>query len=374
MKQTQTKDVAVNAGREPDHRRHYAMLTHVILIFMLFLLPEILMGLGNTREGSDHIRWNAYARALVYVGVFYAEYYFIIDRTLVRSPRRMWRFVGYNILLIALAMFVLWCLAHYAWPQKRWQRLPMMHWKVVSFYIRETGMVVLTIALSVAVKLSAVWLSIERRSRELINEQRDAELNGLKSQLNPHFLFNTLNTIYALIALAPEKAQKAVHELSRLLRYVLYENPETVELGREVAFIKNYIGLMELRHANLPLRVSMPQGASERVKVAPLLFISLIENAFKYGNTGSGSDPIEIELAVEENEVVCRTRNRFDPVRVAAISAASSGIGLSNLRRRIALIYGDRASLSAGPEGQDVFSATLRIPVDANPDSADGAN
>lgn len=347
-------------------RKHYTVLTHIILIFMLFLLPELLMGIGTTREGSDHIRWNAYARSLVYISVFYTEYYFIIDRTLVTSPRRMWRFVIYNVLLIAVAMFILWCLWTYVWPQRRMNRFPVFHWKVVSFYIRETGMVVLTIALSVAVKLSAVWVSIERRGRELVNEQRNAELAGLKSQLNPHFLFNTLNTIYALIAIAPEKAQKAVHELSRLLRYVLYENPERVALSQEISFTRNYIDLMQLRHANLPLEVRLPQSNIENIKVPPLLFISLIENAFKYGNTGSDRDPIEITVAVEGDDVVCRTRNHFDSAKAASVS--SSGIGLTNLRRRLDLIYGSRAFLTAGPEkdNPDVYSATLRIPADTD--------
>lgn len=348
---------------DTERRKIYTVLTHVILIFMLFLLPEMLIGIGSTRVGEPMMRWNAYAKALVYIGVFYADYYIIIDRTLVTSPRKMWKFTWWNIILVAAALLVLWMLWEYFGPRKFMHRMSSSAWRLASFYLRETGMLVLTIALSVAVKLSSVWLTLERQHRDLVSEQRDAELRGLKNQLNPHFLFNTLNTIYALIAVAPDKAQNAVHELSSLLRYVIYETPKTVSLDREVAFIRSYIDLMRLRLGNVPVEASLTAAAPESVQIPPLLFISLIENAFKYGNTGRPGDIIEIKISSDDRYVECFTRNRFDPHRIAG--KESSGIGLANLRRRISLIYGDRASLTAAPakgEG-DVFEARLLIPL-----------
>ena len=112
----------------------------------------------------------------------------------------------------------------------------------------------------------------------------EAELQNLKSQLNPHFLFNTLNNIYSLIAFSPEKAQEAVHDLSRLLRYVLYESSQPfVSLEKDFDFLRNYVELMRIR---LPKHVELKTNivaSSPGTLIAPLLFISLVENAFKHG-------------------------------------------------------------------------------------------
>ena len=108
-------------------------------------------------------------------------------------------------------------------------------------------MLTLTLALAVALRLSVKWKDLQQQRRELISNQRAVELDNLKSQLNPHFLFNTLNTIYVLIAVAPDKAQGAVHRLSGLLRYMLYEDTANVMLSQEADFIENYVSLMRLR-------------------------------------------------------------------------------------------------------------------------------
>ena len=125
---------------------------------------------------------------------------------------------------------------------------------------------------------------METERKELEKGRVEAELKSLKNQLNPHFLFNTLNNIYSLIAFNPETAQHAVHDLSRLLRYILYENNQNrVPLAKEIEFIDNYIALMKIR---LPQEVIVETEiyAERNVEIAPLLFITLVENAFKHGN------------------------------------------------------------------------------------------
>lgn len=350
-------------------QRKYNFVTHVILIFMLFLLPEILMGLSSSRPGHSGMRWMAYAKSLVFISVFYANFYFIINRTLTVRPRRPWQFLGLNLAVIAIALTALWGIWAYAasqFPER--PKFMTGNWKMMSLFLRDMVMIVLTIALSVAVRISAAWTAFERHNRELLASQRDAELNGLKSQLNPHFLFNTLNAIYALIAIAPEKAQDAVHELSNLLRYVIYENPERVTLERELAFTRSYIGLMRMRHSNLPVVANISSGKDGRydsAQVPPLLFVSLLENAFKYGNTGSKEHPVVIDIHADDKGVVCTTTNHFIPPKDSR--SASSGIGLANLRRRIDIIYGGRASLSTStsPAEPDVFIASLHIPLES---------
>lgn len=127
-----------------------------------------------------------------------------------------------NVGVIAMAVGVM-SLFHFN-PARRFlgKDFGMVH--IFTGMLRDLAMCVLTIALSVAMKLSDYWVRLSARHKEMQAEQHREELANLKSQLNPHFLFNTLNSIYALIAISPDKAQNAVHELSRLLRYVLYEN------------------------------------------------------------------------------------------------------------------------------------------------------
>lgn len=119
---------------------------------------------------------------------------------------------------------------------------------VALFILRDMLSLILTVGLAVSIKMTRRWYEAEASRRELEKSKTEAELKNLKNQLNPHFLLNTLNNIYALIAFDTDKAQKAVQELSKLLRYVLYENQEIyVPLSREAEFIRNYIELMKIR-------------------------------------------------------------------------------------------------------------------------------
>lgn len=228
------------------------------------------------------------------------------------------------------------------------------------FIFRDLVVVILTIALSYALKLNDKWTKLEQRQKALEASQREEELKSLKNQLNPHFLFNTLNAIYALIEVSPPKAQNAVHELSQLLRYVLYENARTVTLGQELAFIDNYVYLMRLRlNGSRPVEINLDAGDSADYPIAPLMFISLIENCFKHGNRACLEDPIRISITAQGGVVTCRTFNHCDP-REEGQGKPSGGIGLTNLRRRLDLLYPENSSLETLEENC-TFTVTLTI-------------
>ena len=158
--------------------------------------------------------------------------------------------------------------------------------------------------LSVAIKMTDGWYRVAAIQRELEKERAEAELQNLKSQLNPHFLFNTLNNIYSLIAFSPEKAQEAVHDLSRLLRYVLYESSQPfVSLEKDFDFLRNYVELMRIR---LPKHVELKTNivaSSPGTLIAPLLFISLVENAFKHGVSNNKPSFIHLDIHQEGAEL-----------------------------------------------------------------------
>lgn len=338
---------------------------HLIVILMLFLLPEIIMGYAMSagrESGGPHL--HMYVKSLIYILVFYAEYYIIIGRTL--TPKvRMWRFILYSLMLLIGAIGMCYLISYYCVylprvvesatrPIRNPDKFRLMF---VSSMVRDGAMIILTMGLAVALKLSDHWTTMERRRRDMESEQRTTELQNLKSQINPHFLFNTLNSIYALIEIAPAEAQKAVHELSQMLRYMLYETPARVTLRQETDFTLNYISLMELRLPEGRVETRVEINGKENTAVAPLLFIPLVENAFKHGNTGREDDKIVITISSKDRQIECETINRFD---TRTVVDRQGGIGIANLRRRLLLIYGENASLTTTIQG-DTYRARLTI-------------
>lgn len=368
-----------------DKRRVSRFLTHLICLCLLFFLPEVMMTLGSPRRAEMPVCF-FYIKPLLYCVAFYLNYYIIIDRTLGRRYG-MWRFAGWNALLVVVLLTSLILLSHHYFPSRPHEERFNIA-RALGFMLRDGVFVVLTISLAVALKMSDKWLNLDRRQQELQVSRREEELKSLKSQLNPHFLFNTLNTIYALIAVSPSEAQDAVHRLSKLLRYVLYENPAMVKLSAEIDFARNYIALMENRLPAGSVETEFASEAESDVYVPPLLFIVLIENAFKHGNAARGTEPIRIAITRgSDGSIVCRTRNRFakhvEELGIEEVGKTSKlpntqtshlpnshttnlpnspkgGIGISNLRRRLHLIYGDAASLETKADG-DIYTATLTI-------------
>jgi two-component sensor histidine kinase len=176
------------------------------------------------------------------------------------------------------------------------------------------------------------------RSEEERRKSAEAELTWLKNQLNPHFLFNTLNNISSLTQIDPEQAQDRIGQLSEALRYALYEsNAEKVPLSGEVAFMENYIDLMALR-CNEKTQVQRSFVLPDHeVMIAPLLFISLIENAFKHGVSARVETVVKIDLHPEGQDLCFMCENSL--LEKTGEDRSGSGIGLANLKRRLELIY-----------------------------------
>ncbi len=310
---------------------------------------------------SVALPWGIYGKAGVMVGVFYLNYFVLVERNLVRR-HRIWRFILLNLLVICVALVLTYYIGKWGWPARPRHR-DTDEWRLImasiSFILRDAVMLLLTISLAVALRLSGRWMDMERHRQQLVTAQRESELAGLRSQLNPHFLFNTLNSIYALIEIDPARAAEGVHELSQLLRYVVYENPSEVSVGREVDFVRTYIALMRLRMSNqeVEFRADISPDAPQ---IAPLLFVTLVENAFKHG-VATGGAPIRISIHADAHGFECRTDNGFNPA--AKVDKGAGGVGLSNLRRRLELLYGSNASLTTKVDG-DNFKAVLKINKD----------
>jgi hypothetical protein len=226
---------------------------------------------------------------------------------------------------------------------------------ILSFLAQAT-----VVGTSVAVKVTTRWYETQAKISHMEREKSAAELQQLKSQLNPHFLFNALNNIYALIAFNPQRAQLAVHNLSDMLRYLLYEaSKERISLQKELEFVRDYCDLIKLRiSGNVRLTLEVPDS-DRGIHLAPLLFIAPIENAFKHGVSPTEPSYIHIRIEVDESHAVtCTVRNSSFPKTYT--DKSGSGIGLENLRKRLRLIYPNRHRWLVKEENGE-FTAQIRI-------------
>lgn len=347
-----------------ENKKPFPLLIHIAAWGILFGLPFFFTG----RE-AETVTLHSYIRFMIvplsFMFVFYVNYFLLVDRYL--YSRHPGRFFLSNLLLIAIAMASVHFLMHLLPPPDHLHPPREREWQeIVGFFLGNAMLYLLVAGLSVAIRMTGGWYKVDSMKKELEKSRAEAELQNLKSQLNPHFLFNTLNNIYSLIAFSPERAQEAVHDLSRLLRYVLYEsNQPMVRLEKELDFIRNYVELMRIRlpqHIELKTEIST---VSPGTLIAPLLFISLIENAFKHGVSNSKPSFIHLAIHQEAEKVVCVIRNSYFP-KDAEQDKSGSGIGLVNLKKRLALLYPGCYVFQAGREGETYhtfLSLSIKTPA-----------
>ena len=211
------------------------------------------------------------------------------------------------------------------------------HW---LFMARDCVMLVFSAGMGVAIRLSLEWKKAEKARQEAELGRTAAELKNLRNQINPHFLLNTLNNIYALVSFNSVKAQEAIQELSKMLRYILYENQQNyVTLQKEIEFLHTYIELMRIRIPHhVQITVDLNTNGADNIIIAPLIFISLVENAFKHGISPVKASFINIKLRVNKQKYIHFTiKNSYFPKNRQ--DKSGSGIGLSQVQQRLELSY-----------------------------------
>lgn len=208
-----------------------------------------------------------------------------------------------------------------------------------------TVLFLLVITFGACIEVVRRWLQTEQNRKETEHERLNTELSFLKSQVNPHFFFNTLNNIYSLAIVKSDKTAPAVLKLSAIMRYILTETErDLVPLENEVAFIHNYIELQQVRLTDKVQVNFTIEGNTSPLLVAPLIFIPFVENAFKYGVSTKEQSSIDIQLKVDNQMIHFYAKNYI--VQSENNMMENTGIGINNVKRRLELLYPEKFELS----------------------------
>lgn len=207
------------------------------------------------------------------------------------------------------------------------------------------------------------WFELENKKREMENEKLMAELNFLKAQINPHFLFNTLNNLYYLAYTKSDNTTEVIAKLSQMMRYMIYESNHTqVQLSREIEYMQSYVSLERLRLNNqIPIQFKV-EGLTETVKIAPFILITFLENAFKHGVSGNNPNAwVNLSIAVNGKECTCVVEN--SKIQSVTSDGEKSGIGLQNVKRRLELSYPGLHQLQV-TDTTDTYRVELKLTLD----------
>ena len=316
--------------------RRLKIFLHIVFWAFIFLSP--MQYLRGTGMSMLQYLMSCMTSVLLMV-VFYTNFKWLAPKYFAAGKHRYYTIFNF-VMIISFSVFL------YYWgdftrdlfrPIPGPQRIPDALDDFLSF-IRDSINFCIFATAATCISLSQRWYWAEKARKDADAARVNAELSSLRSQINPHFLLNTLNNIYALAAIDYTKAQDAIQQLSKLFRHVLYDNQQAdVELKNEIQFLENYVNLMKIR---LPMNVEVKfetKVADPEVRVAPLLFISLVENAFKHGVSPSEPSFVHIRLTAEDDKLECLIENSNHPKTEK--DRSGHGLGLQQVQHRLDLSY-----------------------------------
>lgn len=341
-----------------NKKAEYAV--HAAIWAVMFIWPLMFMNQG---KGISNVQLVFMSMAQVTLMVeFYVNYLWLTPKYFIGGKKRL--FWLYNLLMILVLGIGLhyWMDTTRAFFEKGPQGPPPPYVFNVLFTLRDMFNLAISAAIAVTVRLSLQWIDTENALQKAEAARAQAELKNLRSQINPHFLLNTLNNIYALTALDTKRAQDAIQQLSKLLRHILYDNEQPyVNLCDEVQFLNNYINLMKIRisaSVDVKLNVSLPEPCN--IEIAPLIFISLVENAFKHGVSPTQHSFIHVNITADDEKIVCHIENSNFPK--AASDHSGHGIGLQQVAKRLELTYKDKYEWIQGTnQNKTIYSSKITI-------------
>ena len=332
-------------------KKNQILLLHIIVWAIIFLLPYVFNTSDEKDEGFavDPYRSIKTVTNFLWMGLFYFNAYVLISRLFYK--RKYLQYV-----LVLAASFCIIMLLHGALYKpfvsgRSFNFIPSSVHNIIPFLF--------TIFVSVAYKTVLDRMHLENEANERKQENLKTELSFLRSQISPHFLFNVMNNIAAMVRLKSDELEPTIHKLSSLMQYMLYEtDEEKVLLQSEIENLQSYIDLQQQRFSEkLKLQVSLNVKENWHA-IEPMLLIPFVENAFKHG-TGMVQNPvIEIDLKAENDKLYFIVRNKF--IETETTKDKTSGIGLVNVKRRLELLYNNRHHFTIN-KTDNWFTASLEL-------------
>jgi sensor histidine kinase YesM len=303
----------------------------------------------------------AFFNAILYLPGFtfivYTLIYFLIPRYLI-TRKYIQFFIGL-ILAVAVCSAYSWAIELTLTPNAKFEGVTMATGRTILPFIHVAG-------IAISINLLNYWYKQKQKTTEVQNEKMAAELDLLKSQIHPHFLFNTLNNLYSFSLEKSEKTPEIILKLSNLLRFMIYESDVPfIPLQKEISILQQYFDLEQLRYgARLDISFTVPEDL-DRKQIAPLLLLPFVENVFKHGiNNQTDHCWISFDLRISESAIYLKLINSKDKDEIPALPTFS-GIGLQNVKKRLQLLYPERYVLTI-KELDEVFIVNLDLLIDDN--------
>jgi two-component system, LytTR family, sensor kinase len=350
-------------------------LMHILAWVAVLLVPRLLF---RRPPGEDNIETRDYFLMALMAAIFYTNYYILVPNFLTRKKFLLYTLAIVALLLISFVSVRTITLTYDANRElaeikhRHHQGNPMEILHRIAWG-RGMGAVFfsfLVLAVSTSIRVTGDWYKMDKKRKEVENEKLSTELNFLKSQVNPHFFFNTLNNIYSLAIQKSERTPEAIVKLSQLMRYIIYDtDKEKVALSKEIDYINNYIELEKLRlHDNVTISFTVDGNVADK-QIEPLLLLPFVENAFKHGIDYKHACQISIRLTVKDSQLELCVENPLLSKPDKKVTE-KQGIGRYNAERRLQLLYNKNYKLETTIT-ESVFRVelTLNLNHDELPDS-----
>ena len=337
--------------------RVYQFMSHRVVYHSLFWMVGILIIvlIWGHEDGYMSLFTSTFIRSVFYAIAVYFNIYYLIPNYLSQT-----RFATYSALLILLVIIIVPLLMISLYI--RFLHNPEEQQRVIDSQMEFFLFTFIILGISTIFKIITDWIRHQNVKRELERQTMRSELRFLKSQINPHFLFNTLNNLYALTLKKSDKAPEIVLKLSEMMRYMLYEcNERRVPLRKEVNYLSNYLDLERLRQGkNMKIDFTL-NGNVGNQKIAPLMFIPFLENSFKHGLNQVAEGFVHIHIDVQDYELEMSIEN--SKPAIPKMNHRSGGIGLQNVQRRLDLLYPEQYELKIDNQPEK-YIVHLKINLD----------
>jgi len=358
------------------------VILHILAWIILFIFPSYILYIES---GNDQVFLDrTIIQVLLFIAVFYTNYLWLAPRLFIKRRKLLYFFAAVSLVVASTAMNEIsfknienrepdgrldplmlppfkptpgvQVLPKEAHPETR--KRPPRNWSMYNFLMTTVFISGLGMGLSISDK----FRKNEKMRKESEKQKLSTELAFLKNQINPHFFFNTLNNIYSLVQTNVDDGQKAILQLSKLMRYLLYETEKGDKmLSQEIDFMRTYIELMRLRISEkVELTIRFPEGYHD-VTLPPLLFLPFIENAFKHGISYRRPSFVNVMLNVDGGKIVFECSNSIGN-KGEDLLRSDYGIGLENVKKRLALLFPGHHELKI-EETESAFSIVLQIDI-----------